>query len=42
MKNFDSRTNSIQDFVEYDKQKALVLNQHFNAEQYGMRKPRAI
>jgi hypothetical protein len=29
MKNFDSRTNSIQDFVEYDKQKALVLNPAF-------------
>jgi hypothetical protein len=29
VKNFDSRTNSIQDFVEYDKQKALVLNPAF-------------
>lgn len=29
MKNFDSRTNSIQDFVEYEKQKALVLNPAF-------------
>jgi uncharacterized protein with ParB-like and HNH nuclease domain len=29
MKNFDSRTNSLQDFVEYDKQRALVLNPIF-------------
>lgn len=29
MKNFDSRAYSIQDFVEWDKQKALVLNPAF-------------
>jgi hypothetical protein len=29
MKNFDSRTNSLQDFVEYDKQRTLVLNPIF-------------